>query len=220
MEFGRRRPARRAERRRRGAGQSADARTRAAGRCRQSDVSAAGSAARDDRPRRRRRSGKGRADPPLRGGRQPSSRANSTASPRRPSARAATVRGSSRCSAASRRSAVRSTARSSRCAAIWTRSPPASSGCAAAAVLAIRNATTSAARCCWRWRRTIAGRNTPTRRGAAAIFSIICSATTITRRRAIRSRPAIRDLSHGLRAQLRRRLFPDLVRHRAEPVSR
>ena len=95
---------------------------------------------------RRRRPGQGRADPPLSGCRRPSSRASSTASPRRPSAWAATVPDSSRCSTASRRNAVRSTTRSSRCGPISTRSPPASSGCAAAASAA-PTATISAARC-------------------------------------------------------------------------
>ena len=76
----------------------------------------------------------------------PSSRPNSIASRCRPSAWAAKARASSRCSTASRRNAVRSTTRSSRCAPISTRSPPASSACAAAASAA-PTAKTSAARC-------------------------------------------------------------------------
>ena len=109
----------------------------------------------------------------------PSSRANSTASPRRPSAWAATVPDSSRCSPASRRNAVRSTTRSSRCAAnldqITTSLERLRGGGSAVPI-----ATISAARCCWRWRRTIAARNMPMPRAAPApaTSSTTCSATT------------------------------------------
>ena len=123
------------------------ARPAAAGCAGQSDLHPARRTVGDHRPRRRqRRSGQGRADPPLSGSRRPSSRANSIASRCRPSAWAAKARASSRCSTAGPRSAVRSTTRSSRCAAISTRSPPAWSVCAAAASAA-PTAKTSAARC-------------------------------------------------------------------------
>ena len=90
----------------------------------------------------------------------PSSRPNLSASPRRPSGWAATVPDFSRCLTASRPNAVRSTTRFSRCGPISIRSRPASSGCAAGASAA-PIAIISAARSCWRWRRIIAGRNTP-----------------------------------------------------------
>ena len=50
---------------------------------------------------------------------------------------------------------------------------------------------------------------------ARAISWTICSATTIRRPCRRRCRSAIRHLPHRLRPQLRRRLFSDLVRHRA-----
>ena len=57
-------------------------------------------------------------------------------------------------------------------------------------------------------------------RGGGNFLDNLFGNNNVTRRAAFRSRSAIRDLPHRLRAHLRRRLFPDLVRHGAEPVSR
>ena len=59
-------------------------------------------------------------------------------------------------------------------------------------------------------------------RAARATSSTICSATTTTKSEHARhrSRPAVRHLPHRLRPLLRRRLFSDLVRDRAGPLSR
>ena len=227
MDFRLRRAARRrrAGRRRLGADEPGHAADRAAapptGRAGQSDVPAAGSATRDHRSRRQRRSRPRTTRSAATRMPPPGSRANSTASPRRPSGWAATVPDFSRCSAASRRNAARSTTRSSRCAAISTRSPPASSGCAAAVGGADRD----------NQRRSVltgAGaeqlRPAIRQRGAAAgpggFLNNLFGEQQQSERAERRHRAAVRHLSHRLRAHLRRLLFPDLVRHRAGAFRR
>ena len=76
----------------------------------------------------------------------------------------------------------------------------------------------------WRWRRTIAARNTPPplRSGPGNFFDNLFG-NNGQRQSGLpgrRFRSAIRHLPHRLRPHLRRLLFPDLVRHRARPFRR
>ena len=135
-------------------------RRRLARRAGQSGVPAAGGAIGDHRPRRQyRRSGQGRTDPPLPGCRRQAAGRTRSGNRRRPSAWAATVPDFSRCSTASRRNAVRSITRSSRCGRISIRShqPRAAARRRLRRLRARKPAPLGSG---WRWPRTIAARNT------------------------------------------------------------
>ena len=137
------------------------------------------------------------------------SRPSSTGSPRKAGRWAAKAVASSRCSAASRSNAARSTTRSSRCAQTSTACSPISSACKATPPTARASAAPS-------WRRsdrTIAVRNTSSTPIAAAAAILREPVRRRHHHHAGRAaaRRRRRHLSHRVRAHLRRLLLPDLL---------